>query len=252
MFKSNYTNVLRKSGLGAILIVTLSTNVFAQDFNLLSDNRYLVVYLSGQTGGYQTPTAPFADVNANFSSSNSINDYYTAVQDSSATPTQLVCNTYINLQSTVPPGKGSSVGSYCAINFSVSNPVTVDFTINNFYVSDAGITYDGAIPAAGIQSDDPNLNSNYVLNAFGNQSAASAKLTLQPGYTYTFFEQMTGFGLYDPTGESPDQVNIAWQANLSLTLDSTASSVPEPSSVLLLTIGLTALSQLRRLRQHSK
>lgn len=246
-------SILRKGGLGVILIFGLSTSVFAENFNLLTDNRFLNVNLPGHPGADQSPTAPFADVNASFSSSNSINDYYTAVQNSSATPTQLICNTYINMQSTVPPGEVSSAGSYCAINFSVSSPVTADFTINNFYVSGTGITYDGAIPAAGIQSDDPNLNTNYTLNpegygsedcildASGAQSNGSTELNFQPGYTYTFFEQMTGFGAYDPSGQNADPVSVTWQANMSLTI------VPEPSaSALFLSAGLTGFCWLRR------
>lgn len=252
-------SILRNGGLGVILIFGLSTSAFAENFNLLSDNRFLNVNIPGHPGGDQTPAAPFADVNASFSSSNSMNDYYTAVQNSSATPTQLICDTYITVQSTVPPGDVSSAGSYCAICFSVSSPVTADFTIDNFYVSGAGITYDGVIPTAGIQSDDPDLNTNYILNpdgygsedcvlaASGTQSNGSIELNFQPGYTYTFFEQMTGLGAYDPSGQNADPVSITWQANMNLTI------VPEPSaSTLFMAAGLTAFCRLRRSRHRAK
>ncbi len=254
LFKSNSMNVLRKRWFGLFFLVGLSTNVFAQNFNLLSDNRYLVVQLFGHPGGYQTPSGSFADFNGYLDNSNSVNDYYSADQDSVLTPTQLICNTYINLQGTVPSGgPNANADSYCAISFNVSSPVTADFELSGFSVSDSGINYDGPEPQAGIISDDPNLNNhNTELSGylFNNQTDDSAELTLQPGYTYTFFEQMTGFGYGNPFGDQT--VNVAWQENMSLTIDSNASPVPEPSSIPLLAVGLTALFQLRRLRQHSR
>jgi hypothetical protein len=254
LFKSNFMNVLRKRWLGLIFLVGLSTNVFAQNFNFLSDDRYLVVQLFGHSGGFQTPSGSFADFNGYLDNSNSVNDFYTADQDSVLTPTQLICNTYISLQGTVPSdGPNANVGSYCAVSFNVSNPVTADFELSGFNVSDSGINYDGPEPQAGILSDDPNFNNhNTELSGylFNNQTSDSAELTFQPGYTYTFFEQMTGFGYGNPFDNQT--VNVAWQENMSLTIDSNASPVPEPSSIPLLAVGLTALFQLRRLRQHSK
>jgi hypothetical protein len=256
VFKSNYTNVLRKNGLGAILIVALSTNVFAQDFNLLSEvpvgfpfvSRGVGFTLNGVSANLN-PTMPFADLNGNLANSNSPSDYYDISQNSSAAPNQLICNSYINLQGTVPVDSYSStiISGGCYINFSVSSPVTADFELDNFNVSNAGVTYDGPTPCAGIYTDDPNFPQgncgiNHLLNP--NQGDYSAILTFEPNYTYAFVVYTWAEGAPGPG--VPDIVSALWEENMSLTI------VPEPSSVLLLAIGLTALFQLRRLRQHSK
>ena len=264
--KSNSMNVLRKRWLGLIFLVGLSTNVFAQNFNLLSEepngypffSRGVDFNLNGVSVGL-APTAPFADLNGNLANSNSPSDYYVIAQNSSATPNQLICNSYINLQGTVP-GDSSDyppvIASGCFINFSVSTPVTADFELSNFNVSNAGVSYDGPAPCAGIFTDDPNfpqgnngMNQNYLLNP--NQGDYSETLTFEPNYTYAFVVYIWANAARGAPGD-PYDVSALWQEDMSLTIDSNSFPAPEPSSIPLLAVGLTALSRLRRLRQHSK
>jgi hypothetical protein len=252
-------NVLRKSGLGLIFLVGISTSVFAQSFNLLSEepngfpfiSRGIGFTLDGASASL-TPTSTFADLNGNLANSNSPSDYYVIAQNSSATPNQLVCNSYINLQGTMSVDSSDSpplISSGCFINFNVSSPVTADFELSDFNVSNAGVSYDGPAPCAGIFTDDPNfpqgnngMNHGYLLNP--NQGDYSETLTFEPNYTYAFVVYIWA-NAADAPGV-PDSVSALWQEDMSLTI------VPEPSSALLLGVGLTTLCQLRLLRRCSK
>jgi hypothetical protein len=264
LFKSNSMNVLRKSGFGLILLVGFSTSVVAQNFNLLSEEPNGFPFISRGVGftlngvsASLTPSNPFADLNGNLANSNSPSDYYAIAQNSSATPNQLICDSYINLQGTVPGESSDSpplISSGCFINFNVSSPVTADFELSNFNVSNAGVSYDGPTPCAGIYTDDPNFPQgncgiNCLLNP--NQGDYSETLTFEPNYTYAFVVYIWADAARGAPGDSYN-VSALWQEDMSLTIDSNSLPAPEPSSVPLLAIGLTALFQLRRLRRHLK
>ena len=239
-----------KIRISALLVFGVSTQLFAQSFTMLTDDRWLSVQLPSHPSGYLTPSGPGADFNGVLNSYNSANDYYLASQDSTLFANQLVCNSYLSLQGTLPPdGSKASFGTYCAVNFSVTSPTTATFAFSDFSVSVTGFTYDGIIPSIGIISDDPNFNPDpssnggssdrYMVSAFDNQSDGSVQFLFSPDYTYTFFEQMTGFGMYDPSGIQTTYLNAALQVNMSLTMDnfSTPVFVPEPSSVYFFLLG---------------
>lgn len=238
--------LLLKTGVGALLVVGLSPHLFAQNFILLTDERWLVAQLPGHPIGYQTPASPDADFHGYLNSFSSASDYYLASVDSTLSTGQLTFNSYLNLQGAIPPnGPAASFGAYCAVNFSVSSPVTAAFAFNNFSVSEAGFTYDGLIPTLGITSDDPDFNPtaaaggspyNYTIDAFDNTANGSVELVFSPNHTYTFFEQMTGFGMR--SGDTT-YLNAVLQANMSLTAVSgqTPIFIPEPSSLFLLLLG---------------
>jgi hypothetical protein len=238
--------LLSKTRVSTLLVLGFSTHLFAQSFTLLTDERWLVAQLPGHPIGYQTPPTSYADFHGYLNSFNSANDYYLASVDSTLSAEQLSFNSSLNLQGAIPPnGPAASFGAYCAVNFSVSSPVTATFAFNNFSVSEQGFTYDGLIPTIGITSDDPGFNPtaaagdspyNYTIDAFDNTANGSVELAFSPNHTYTFFEQMTGFGM---RGGDTTYLAATLQANMSLTTMSGQMPVfvPEPSSGFLLFLG---------------
>jgi hypothetical protein len=235
-----------KIKVGALLVFGLSPHLFAQSFTLLTDERWLVAQLPGHPIGYQTPASPYADFHGYLNNFNSASDYYVASVDSTLSEGQLTFNSNLNLHGAIPPnGPAASFGAYCAVKFSVSSPVTAAFAFDNFSVSEEGFTYDGLIPTIGITSDDPDFNPtaaagdspfNYTIDAFDNTANGSVDLVFSPNHTYTFFEQMTGFGMR--SGDTTD-LNAVLQANMSLTAVSGQAPVfvPEPSAFILLLLG---------------
>lgn len=239
-----------KIRISALVVIGFASHLFAQSFTIFTDERWLSVQLPGHPSGYVTPSATGANFNGYLDSYNSAGDYYVASQDSMLSPNQLVCNSYLNLQGTLPPdGSKASFGTYCSVNFSVTSPTVATFAFNNFLVSNEGFTYDGLIPTIGITSDDPNFNpdpsanggnsDSYMVNAFDNQSDGSMQFVFSPSYTYTFYEQMTGFGMYDPSGIQTTLLNATLQVNMSLTMATVTTPifVPEPSSVFVFLLG---------------
>ena len=237
---------LAKSRISALFVLGFTTQLYAQSFTLLTDERWLSAQLPGHSIGFQTPATPYADFHGYLNSFNSANDYYLASVDSTLASEQLTFNSYINLQGAIPPnGPAASFGAYCAVSFSVSSPVSARFAFDHFSVSETGFTYDGLIPTIGITSDDPNFNPtaavdgspyNYTIDAFDNTASGSVDLFFNPNHTYTFFEQMTGFGM---RSDQTTYLNANLEANMSLTAISgqVPIFIPEPSSFFLLLSG---------------
>ncbi|MGB7767467.1 MAG: hypothetical protein WBN22_01250 [Verrucomicrobiia bacterium] len=238
-----------KIRISALLVAGISTHLFAQSFIIYTDERWLSAQVPDHPSGYLAPSAPGADFSGSLNSFNSSSDYYVGSVSSTLSSGQLTYDSYLNLQGTIPPnGSAASFGAYCSVNFGVTSPVTATFAFDNFAVSSEGFTYDGLVPTIGIISDDPDFNPNgtggssserYVFNASANQSDGSVLLAFSPDYTYTFFEQMTGFGRYDPMGMQAVTLNATLQANMSLTMATTLAPVfiPEPSSISLFLFG---------------